>query len=319
MKAAFEELTEPHRSELRLHCYRMLGSTSDTEDVVQETLVRAFRSRHTLADDASVRPWLYRIATNVCLDELGSRARRARGPELGPPSDPEAAIAPATPEGEWIEPCPGAWTRGADPSNAYTLKESVALAFVAALQVLTPAQRAVLLLRDVVELTAEQTATALEMTVSATNSALHRARTALAERIGPDWAPAPVDPSVLQRYVTVWESSDLDAIVALLHDEVTLSMPPHPTWIRGRAAIGRFYETRLRRAIDARIFRARLVDANESTGVAFYRLGEGGVARFFALHVLEGADGKVRVIDHFMGPSAVRAFFASGLASTVQP
>jgi RNA polymerase sigma-70 factor (ECF subfamily) len=297
----------------------MLGSSSDTEDVVQETLTRAFRSRHTLEDDAAVRPWLYRIATNVCLDELGARSRRARGPELGPPSDPDAPTASATPESEWIEPCPGAWTQGMDPSSAYTVKESVALAFVAALQVLTPAQRAVLILREVVELTAEETAHALEMTVSAANSTLHRARVTLSERLGPHWSPRPVDPSVLQRYLTTWESSDFDAIIALLHEEVTLSMPPHPTWISGRAAVRRFYESRVRRVVEARLFRTRVVEANGSRGVAFYRVGDDDVARFFALHLLEGADGAVRVIDHFMAPGALRAFFAAGLPSSIQP
>lgn len=174
MKRTFEEIVEPHRAQIRLRCYRMLGSSSDVDDMVQETFTRAFRSWHTLADDALVRTWLYRIATNVCLDESKARSRRVRGPELGPPSDPDLPPAPATPEDEWIEPCPSSWLEGNDPASAYTLEESVALAFVAALQVLTPSQRAVLLLRDVVGLTAEETAAALETTVSAVNSALSR-------------------------------------------------------------------------------------------------------------------------------------------------
>jgi RNA polymerase sigma-70 factor (ECF subfamily) len=293
VKQAFEELVEPHRARLRLHCYRMLGSSSDAEDVVQEAMTRAFRSRHTLQADDMVRPWLYRIATNVCLDELKARSRRARGPELGPPSDPDAPPAAGTPESEWLEPIPSSWLEGADPASAYTIKESVALAFVAALQVLTPAQRAVLLLRDVVGLSAEETATALETSVSAASSALHRA--------------------LLERYLRAWEASDLDAIVALLHDEVVLSMPPSPTWIRGRAAVARFFDNRVRQALEAHRFSVRALEANGSPAIAFYRKGDDGTARFFAIHVLALHAGGVRSIDHFMSPGATRAFFAAGL------
>ncbi len=320
MKSTFQHLVEPHRARLRLHCYRMLGSSSDADDMVQETLARAFRSRHTLVDDAMVRPWLYRIATNVCLDELNARSRRVRGPELGPPSDPDLPPLPATTESEWIEPCPSAWLEGGDPATAYTIKESVALAFVAALQVLTPAQRAVLLLRDVVGLTAEETATALETTVSAANSTLHRAREALEARVGPrsGWSPGagtPVDRALLERYVRVWETSDLDAIIALLHEEVVLSMPPHPTWLQGRDAVARFFAHRVRNAVEAHRFRTLSLEANGSGAVAFYRKGDDGVARFVAIQVLELDRGAVRAIDHFMGPRAHRAFFATGLPS----
>jgi RNA polymerase sigma-70 factor (ECF subfamily) len=300
----------------------MLGSSSDADDIVQETLTRAFRSRDTLEDDAMVKSWLYRIATNVCLDELKARTRRARGPELGPPSDPDLPPAPATPDGEWLEPCPSAWLEGGDPASAYTIKESVALAFIAALQVLTPAQRAVLLLRDVVGLTAEETATALETSVSAANSTLHRARDALAARVGPrsDWSPdagPPVDRSLLERYLRVWETSNLDEVIALLHEEVTLSMPPHPTWIQGRDAVGRFYANRIRRALEAHLFRTFALEANGRPAVAFYRKGEDGVARFFALQVLELESGVVRTIDHFMAKSAHRALFAAGLPNAI--
>lgn len=322
MKRTFEDLVEPHRAGLRLHCYRMLGSSSDADDMVQEAFTRAFRSWHTLEDGALVRPWLYRIATNVCLDEAKARSRRVRGPELGPPNDPDSPPAPATPESEWLEPCPSSWLEGADPASAYTLKESVALAFVAALQVLTPSQRAVLLLRDVVELTAEETAAALETTVSAVNSALHRAREALEKRVGPrsGWSPdagPPVDRELLDRYLRVWETSDLDAVIALLHEEVTLSMPPHPTWLHGRAAVARFFQHRVRRAIETRLFRTLPFEANGRPAVAFYRRGDAESARFFALQVLELDRAGVRTIDHFVGASARRALFAAGLPETV--
>ncbi len=321
----FEALVEPHRATLRLHCYRMLGSSYDSDDMVQETLVRAFRARHTLEDPARARAWLHRIATNVCLDELAKRPRRARGPELGPASDPDAPPAARTPDAEWIEPAPSAWLAGAapeegNPAAQYTMKESVALAFVAALQVLTPSQRAVLLLRDVVGLSAAETAEALACSVSSANSTLHRARVTLEERVGPraDWSPeaVAVDRALLERYVRAWEKGDLDAIIALLHDEVTLSMPPSPTWIAGRSDVARFFTNRVLQAVRDRLFPTTLVEVNGTVGAGFYRRGDDGEGTFFALQVLEAKDGRIRVIDHFMTASSHAAFFAAGLART---
>ena len=320
---SFESLVEPYRGTLRLHCYRMLGSSHDSEDMVQETFVRALRAQHTLENPATTRAWLYRIATNVCIDELAKRPRRARGPELGPPADPDAPPTAATPDGEWLEPAPSAWLSDSaperhDPALQYTLKESVALAFVAALQVLTPAQRAVLLLRDVVGLSAAETALALSCSLSSANSTLHRARLALEERVGPraGWSPEaqPVDWILLERYVRAWEKGDLDAIIALLHDDVTLSMPPSPTWISGRAHVGRFFTNRVQQAVEEHRFCTALVQANGATGAGFYRRGDDGQLSFFALQVLEAKDGRIRVIDHFMSASAHAAFFAAGLA-----
>ena len=201
------------------------------------------------------------------------------------------------------------------------MKESVALAFVAALQVLTPPQRAVLLLRDVVGLSAAETAEALACSVSSANSTLHRARVALEERVGPraGWSPeaGAVDRALLERYVRTWEKGDLDAIIALLHDDVTLSMPPSPTWIAGRADVARFFTNRVMQAVREHRFRAALVDANGRTGAGFYRLGDDGEGAFFALQVLEAKDGRIRVIDHFMTASSHAAFFAGGLARTL--
>jgi RNA polymerase sigma-70 factor (ECF subfamily) len=293
---------------------------------VQETFVRAFRALHTLEDPAMARAWLYRIATNVCLDELRKRPRRARGPELRPPADPDTPPAAGTPDVEWLEPAPSAWLSGAtpeggSPASQYTMKESVALAFVAALQVLTPPQRAVLLLRDVVGLSAAETAEALACSVSSANSTLHRARIALEQRVGPraSWSPeaGTVDRALLERYVRAWERGDLDAIIALLHDDVTLSMPPSPTWIAGRADVERFFTNRMIQAIRERRFRAVLVDANGRTGAGFYRLGDDGEGTFLALQVLEAKDGRIRVIDHFTSARSHAAFFAGGLARTL--
>jgi RNA polymerase sigma-70 factor (ECF subfamily) len=174
----------------------------------------------------------------------------------------------------------------------------------------------VLLLRDVVGLSAAETADALGCSVSSANSTLHRSRVALEERVGPRaaWAPevGAVDRALLERYVRAWEKGDLDAIVALLHDDVTLSMPPSPTWLAGRADVARFFASRAAQAV-----RAVLIDANGQAGAGFYRLGDDGAWAFIALQVLETNDGRIRAVDHFMGPSAHAAFFACGLARTL--
>jgi RNA polymerase sigma-70 factor (ECF subfamily) len=187
--------------------------------------------------------------------------------------------------------------------------------------VLTPPQRAVLLLRDVVGLSAAETAEGLACSVSSVNSTLHRARVALEQRVGPraDWSPevGSVDRDLLERYVRAWEKGDLDAIIALLHDDVTLSMPPSPTWIAGRADVARFFTQRVLRAVREHRFRTALVDANGHPGVGFYRLGDDGQGTFFALQLLEAKDGRLRVIDHFMSTSSHAAFFAAGLARTL--
>jgi RNA polymerase sigma-70 factor (ECF subfamily) len=302
----FEKLVEPHRGALRLHCYRMLGSAHDGDDMVQETMIRAFRAQGTLKDTAAVKPWLYRIATNVCLDELASRPRRLRRNE-GPPNDPEAPPPEPIDDAHWIEPCPGTWL---DPGAAYALKESVALAFVSALQILTAPQRAVLLLRDVVGLSAEETAEALAMSVPAANSALHRARVAMEERVGTRPSPraTPVDRELLGRYLRAWESGDLDAIVSLLHEDATISMPPHPMWLDGRESLRRFFGGHLRPALETRAFRARMTEANGQDALAFYRVRDDGKAHLFGIHMVEVRDGKIATIDHFMTKGALAAF-----------
>src|ERR1041385_3994596 len=206
MTQAANDLTtmlEPLRPALRLHCYRMLGSSSDSDDMVQETMLRAWRARDTLDDPARIKPWLFRIATNACLDELARRSRRVLASEYAPAS-PGTTLPPAAPieDAPWLEPMPDAWLAGcdADPGARYELRESVALAFVAALQVLSPAQRAILLLRDVVGLTAEEAAAALAQSVSAANSVLYRARMAIEHKVtGREpaaFAAAPVDEPV---------------------------------------------------------------------------------------------------------------------------
>ena len=180
-----------------------------------------------------------------------------------------------------------------------------------------------LLLRDVVGLSAVETAEALACSVSSANSTLHRARVALEERVGPraGWSPeaGTVDRALLERYVRAWEKGDLDSIIAVLHDDVIISMPPSPTWIAGRADVARFFTNRVTQALGEHGVRTVLVDANGRPGAGFYRLDAAGKGTFFALQVLEAKNGRIRVVDHFMTASSHAAFFASGLSRTRPP
>lgn len=303
---AFQELVVPYQAELRLHCYRMLGSSHDAEDMVQETLLRAWRAKEALEDPRAARAWLYRIGTNVCLDEIARRPRRLLPVNAGPASDPDLPPVP-TSELAWIEPCPNTWLGGSagDPALSVELRESVALAFVAALQMLTPQQRALLLLRDVCELTTEEAATALEMSVSASKSLLHRARSAIGQRsLISDEA---IDAELLARYVQAWESADPTAMVALLHEEVVLAMPPSPTWFAGRAATAAFirgYVVRRARIEPLRLIRT---GANGRTAFAVYRAQQGKF-ELEAIQVVGARSAAIVAIDHFLMPEVFDLF-----------
>ena len=309
------ELFERYRNELRLHCYRMLGSSHDTDDVLQETALRAWRAKSSLAELASVRAWLYRIATNVCFDELAQRKSRQLPQDVAPAmSDPKQAIAPAQCDA-WVEPCPGAWFTGVtpDPSARYELQEGVALAFVAALQQLTPVQRATLLLRDVVGLSAEEASRALSLQLEAANSALFRARTAVEAKLAGKPAAQRAIASagiqdVLARYLAAWNQLDVEAFVALLHDEVQTTMPPSPTWIAGRSHNIEFYRPMFA-AQRPGSFVAVATRANAHAAFAFYRaLANGEPHRLRAIQLIELEDNAVRRIDHFMLPELAPAF-----------
>jgi RNA polymerase sigma-70 factor (ECF subfamily) len=306
----FSAAFEPLRGALRNHCYRMLGSSHDSDDVVQETLLRAWRARDGLRDPAMLRPWLYRIATNVCLDELARRPRRVLSRDAYPrAADPRAQVLPPIDEPIWLEPMPSTWLEdeaAADPAAQYTLKESVALAFVAALQCLSPPQRAALLLRDVVGLSAEETASALGISVSAANSALFRARAAIEEKLGARGAASfaenagPVDEALLARYVRAFEAGDVDDLVAVLHDEVKTTMPPSPMWIDGRAANEAFYRTMFPTPRPGRIRHVR-TSANGHSALGFYRpASEGAPRTLHAIQVVTARSGRIATIDHFM-------------------
>jgi RNA polymerase sigma-70 factor (ECF subfamily) len=309
---------EPLRSGLRLHCYRMLGSSHDSDDMVQEAMLRAWRARGSLEDPARVKPWLYRIATNACLDELRSRSRRGLAADIAAPVAGDS-FPPAAPieDAAWLEPMPDGWLAGCgdDPEARYTLRESVALAFVAALQVLSPAQRATLLLRDVVGLSAEETAEALDQSVSAANSVLHRARAALEDKVAhrdpATFAAAAADEPVLARYIRALEAHDADAMIALLHDEVHTTMPPSPTWIAGRADNAEFYRRMFARWGDEAA-RVVAIGVNGGAGFEFHR---SGAVR--AIEAVEVRDGKIFRMHHFMQP-AVIALFTAPSRSAIQ-
>jgi RNA polymerase sigma-70 factor (ECF subfamily) len=232
--AAFRALVEPHRRELHAHCYRMLGSVQDAEDALQEALVRAWRALDRFEGRSSMRSWLYKIATNACLDILSRRGKRVL------PVDLDAEDAPAT-ETVWLEPYPD------DPDASYEQRENVELAFIAALQHLPANQRAVLILREVLGFSAKEVAEILDTTPASVNSAMQRARAAVDERLpersqqetlrslGDDEVRA-----IVERYIEAWNRGDVDAVVSMLAEEASFSMPPNFEWFRGREAIREF-------------------------------------------------------------------------------
>ena len=233
---------EQHRRELTGYCYRMLGSPFEAEDAVQETMLRAWRAFDRFEGRAALRSWLYRIATNVCMDMLSGRARRARPMDLGPAVEPVVSNLHSLPETTWIEPIPGGLLgAGEDPAELTEAKETIRLAFVAALQHLPPRQRAVLILCEVLRWRAAEVAELLEMSVAAVNSALQRARATLesggisASDPAPDMA-AP-DKELLARYVAAFEQYDMEALTALIREDAAMSMPPFDLWLHGRADI----------------------------------------------------------------------------------
>lgn len=307
-ETSFVQSLEPLRPALRLHCYRMLGSAHDGDDIVQETMLRAWRARDSLQDHSLLRPWLYRIATNVCFDELKRRPRRLLAPDAFPASEDARPPLPRVDEPVWLEPMPDRWLEGVDqrdPEARYALKESVALAFVAAIQCLSPVQRATLLLRDVVGLSASETASALGASVEAANSALFRARSALESKLGGSQpadiaAHAQVDEQLLERYVRAFEDANLDAIVALFHRDMRTTMPPAPTWVAGREANERFYRTMFGNLVAGQ-FRHLRIRANGQPALAFYRPPAPGAAHTLsAIQLVTTRDDAVATVDHFM-------------------
>lgn len=312
----FTRLAEQHRRELQVHCYRLLGSLTEAEDLVQETYLRAWRKRATYAGRASLRAWLYRIATNACLDELDKRPARTLPPEHQPAADPHAPFAPPLQEPIWLEPYPDEWLPdlSADPEAEFTQRERISLAFLIALQHLPPRQRAVLLLSDVLDWRASEIAEALEMTVSAVNSALHRARETLAR-------PKPSKPArleanteaLLARYVRAWEEADIGSLVALLKEEAIFAMPPSPSWYAGRSSIGAFLGGTMLNAQMRGVWHLVPVRANGALAYAlFQRSPETGELQPVALQTLIVEGEHIAVIHSFMQPNLVARFMPSG-------
>ena len=249
VKSAAEELDrrlEEHRKELTAYCYRMLGSAFEAEDAVQDTFLRAWRSFDRFEGRATLRSWLYRIATNVCLDMLGGRERRARPMDLGPAREPVEANLNMLPEVTWIEPIPdGRVLPEGDPAEVAAARETVRLAFVAALQHLPPRQRAVLILCEVLRWKAAEVAELLETSVASVNSALQRARATLEASNVTEAGASPsvdkADAELLARYVEAFERYDMEALTSLIHEDATQSMPPYDLWLSGREDIFRWW------------------------------------------------------------------------------
>jgi|RhiMetdeSRZDD1v2_1073273.scaffolds.fasta_scaffold642589_2 RNA polymerase sigma-70 factor (ECF subfamily) len=303
--AEFRELTERHRRELTVHCYRMLGSLADAEDMLQETLLRAWQGLGEFEGRSSLRTWLYRIATNVCLDALAKKRPRTLPSLVIEAGDPRAPLPPPTSDYAWVEPLPDEWIEDR-PDARYSTRESVALAFVAALQTLPERQRAVLLLRDVLGFSADETAEILEMSTAAANSALQRARETL-EKQPPRHVT--LDDSaareLCERFVRAWEAGDTGSIVALLREDAIFSMPPFPLWFHGRDAIQAFLVTLFAAGRRFRIMPAR---ANAQPSLALYELeAEQHVLR--ALYVLSLRDGRITEIQAFLNVGGVLARF----------
>jgi RNA polymerase sigma-70 factor, ECF subfamily len=311
----FVRLTDPYRSELLVHCYRMLGSLDEAEDLVQEVYLRAWRSFDRFEGRASLRTWLHRIATNVCLTGLGARGRRPLPSGLGAPdADPEPPLGPARPEIGWLQPLPGGWAAGAahggDPAAVVASRAGVRLALIAALQHLTARQRAVLILRDVLGWRAAEVAETLGTSTVAVKSLLQRAREQI-ERLAPeeDGVAEPDDPGVralLDQYSAAFENADAAALADLLTQDATLEMPPFTAWFAGRDHVARFAAAHIFTGPgDMRLFP---VSANGQPALAAYHRDMDGVHRPHCVQVLTVSDGGVAGIVAFLDPALFPRF-----------
>ncbi|MDQ3469821.1 MAG: sigma-70 family RNA polymerase sigma factor [Actinomycetota bacterium] len=303
---------EGHRRELTGYCYRMLGSSFEAEDAVQETMIRAWRAYDRFEGRSSLRSWLYRIATNVCFDSMQGRQRRARPMDMGPAGGPEPQLGPPLAESVFIEPVPDnrVIRDDGDPAEVAEARESIRLAFVAALQVLPPTQRAVLILREVLRWTAAEVATLLGTTVVSVNSSLQRARATLAATAPDETEVVDADgeqQELLARYLDAFERYDLDALVELLHEDATLSMPPYDLWLRGHDAISYWL---LGPGLECKGSRLVPTTANGSPAFGQYRAsGPGGSFEPWALQVLEIADGRVVALNSFLDTARLFPLF----------
>ncbi len=302
---------EQYRRELTGYCYRMLGSFFEAEDAVQETMVRAWRGIDGFEGRSALRSWLYRIATNVCLDMLRGRERRALPVDLGPSSTAEGAIGPILPERTWLQPVPDGRVLPADgdPAELAVSRETIRLAFITALQHLPARQRAVLILREVLRWQATEVAELLETSVASVNSALQRARATLAARDISDAGASPaVDAdqrALLARYVDAFERYDITSLVSLLHDDAVMSMPPYDFWLRGPLEMGRWF---LGQGCGCRGSRLVSTAANGCAAFGSYRPDADGGHRPFALQVIEISGGRIVGHHNFLDTELFAAF-----------
>jgi len=307
-----EARLEQHRVELTAYCYRMLGSPFEAEDAVQETFLRAWRAFERFEGRSALRSWLYRIATNVCLDLLNGRNRRARPMDLGPAREPEVANLHTLPETTWIEPVPeGRVLPEGDPAEVAVERETVRLAFVAALQQLPPRQRAVLILREVLRWSAAETAELLETSVASVNSALQRARATLeAGGESPEQAHDldEADSALLERYVEAFERYDMEALTSLIHEDATQSMPPYDLWLRGRDDILTWWFGPGNTCRDSRV--VPTLAANGSPAFGQYRPVPGGEGyEPWALQVVEISGGRIAELTFFLDTKRIFPLF----------
>ena len=302
---AFGEL-EQHRRELTAHCYRMLGSPFEAEDAVQETLLRAWTSLDRFEGRSALRSWLYRIATNVCLDMLEGRERRARPMDLGPAGEPIVENL-RTPEVPWLQPVPDSLV--ADPADAVAERDTIRLAFVAALQHMPPRQRAVLILCEVLRWKAAEVAELLETSVASVNSALQRARATLeATDLSPETSFEEPDRELLDRYVQAFEAYDLEALTSLIHEDATQSMPPFDLWLSGRDDIFTWWFGPGIGCKDSRVIPT--VAANGSPAFGQYKPSESGEGHEpWALQVLELSGGGIAELTFFLDTATLFPLF----------
>jgi RNA polymerase sigma-70 factor, ECF subfamily len=318
-EAAFTQLIERYRRELQVHAYRMLGSLEDAQDALQEAFLRAWNGRATYGCQSTYRAWLYRITTNACLRLLERRPRRLVPYEVGPAAEVGARPMPPA-DLPWLQPYPDLLLdEGPEPEDVVVARETIELAFLAAIQHLPPRQRAVLILRDALDWSADETAAVLEMSLAAVNSALQRARATMKERLPAtrlEWTTAAdaedAERSLLDRYVEAFERHDDSRLVALLRDDVRLAMPPHPTWYEGRAAVAAFLAgVAFRPGFGPHRFLPTRANRQPAFGVY---LGEGPDARPFAINVVEIESGRVAEMHFFKFPELFPAF---GLPDTL--
>ncbi len=310
---------EQHRRELTAHAYRMLGSAFEAEDAVQETLLRAWRSFEGFEGRAALRSWLYRIATNVCLDMLSGRERRARPMDLGAAATADTALGEPLPETTWILPMPDGrvMPAGDDPAEVAETRETIRLAFIAALQHLPPKQRAVLVLRDVLRWSAAEVAELLGTSVASVNSALQRAHATLAASGDATEPPAPMDDAqrgLLARYVDAFERYDMDSLTSLLREDASWSMPPYALWLQTHDDIRRWC---LGPGIGCRGSRLVPTRANGAPAFGQYKPAPGGGYEPWSLQVLDLSGDGIRGIVFFLDTPTLFPLF--GLPDRLEP